>query len=317
VYGNIPLAVWEEFVDQKKTTEAVALSVQQKEKVMKATENPHRLASGGYAAKMAKWRKEEEKRRVAGLPAIFEGMDERSRNWILARVPAIPPDGNVSFHKTSTEQIYHKLEGLAEMQKNGLFVPDREKDMLTAAIGTPEHSGRVRGISSTLPWGKAFREHRSSYKKQLEDKMREIAKKELIGFFIQQQQASLGPPSAENLISGGFGQVPPNLMLAQIGAIPTPSSVGSIANAKHPVDDIVEDTPCKLVIPFGRKLDKFREVGTTMALTGHVFPNPPPPEYAWAQVVSGSDESCEIDIPTEDGIELLGDARNQYILCHR
>jgi hypothetical protein len=51
------------------------------------------------------------------------------------------------------------------MQKKGFFVPDKEKDMLTAAIGTPEHRGRVRGISSTLPWSKAFREHRSSYKK--------------------------------------------------------------------------------------------------------------------------------------------------------
>jgi hypothetical protein len=46
-------------------------------------------------------------------------------------------------------------------------------------------------------------------------------------------------------------------MLAQIGTIPTPSSVGSIANAKYPVDDIVEDTPCKLVISYGRKLDMF------------------------------------------------------------
>jgi hypothetical protein len=46
-------------------------------------------------------------------------------------------------------------------------------------------------------------------------------------------------------------------MLAQIGAIPTQRSVGSIANANHPVDDNVEDTPCKLVIPYGRKLDKF------------------------------------------------------------
>jgi hypothetical protein len=149
--------------------------------------------------------------------------------------------------------------------------------------------------------------------------MREIAKQELIGFFIQQQQqqqASVGP-SAENLVSGGSGQVPPNLMLAQIGAIPTPSSIGSIANAKHPVDDIVEDTPCKMVIPYERKLDKFREVGTAMALTGHVFLNPPPPEYAWVQVVLVSDELCEIDIPTEDGIALLGDARNQYILWHR
>jgi hypothetical protein len=131
--------------------EAVALSVQQKEKAMKAVENPHHLGSGGYAAKMAKWRKEEKERRVAGLPTIFEVMDERSRNWILARVLAIAPNGNVSLQKPSTEQIYQKLEGLAEIQKKGLFVPDREKDMLTSAIGTPGHLGRVRGISSTLP----------------------------------------------------------------------------------------------------------------------------------------------------------------------
>jgi hypothetical protein len=69
---------------------------------MKAAENPHRLGSGGYATKMAKWRKEEEERRVAGLPTIFEGMDERSKNWILARVPAIAPDRIVSFQKPST-----------------------------------------------------------------------------------------------------------------------------------------------------------------------------------------------------------------------
>ena len=56
VYGNIPLAVWEEFVEQKKTPESIALSVQQKEKAMKAAENPHHLGSGGYAAKLAKWR---------------------------------------------------------------------------------------------------------------------------------------------------------------------------------------------------------------------------------------------------------------------
>jgi hypothetical protein len=71
------------------------------------------------------------------------------------------------------------------------------------------------------------------------------------------------------------------------------------------VDDIVEDTPCKLVIPYGRKLDKFREVGTAMELMGRVFPNPPPPEYAWVQVVSVSDESCEIDIRTEESFSVM------------
>jgi hypothetical protein len=96
---------------------------------MKAAENPHHLGSGGYAAKMAKWRREEEERRVAGLPALFVGMDKCSRNWILARVPTITHDGNVSFHKPTTEQNYQKLEGLAKMQKNGLFMPGREKDI--------------------------------------------------------------------------------------------------------------------------------------------------------------------------------------------
>jgi hypothetical protein len=67
---------------------------------------------------------------------------------------------------------------------------------------------------------------------------------------------------------------------------------------------------------YGRKQDKFREVATTITLTGHVFLNPPPPEYAWVQVVSVSDASCEIDIPIDDGIELLGDVRKQYILWH-
>jgi hypothetical protein len=73
--------------------------------------------------------------------------------------------------------------------KKGLFRPDREKDMLTVAIGIPEHSDRVRGMSSTLPYGKTFHEHRSSYKKRdrskdLEDKKREITKQEFLGFFI-------------------------------------------------------------------------------------------------------------------------------------
>jgi hypothetical protein len=202
VYGNILLAVWEEFIEQK-TMEAVALSVQQKEKAMKAAENPHHLGSGGYVAKLAKWRQKEEERRVAGLLALFEDMGERSRNWCLARIPTVAPDSKVTFEKPTTEQIYEKLEELAELQKKGLFRLDR-----AGAIRMPEHSGRVRGISFTLPRGKAFREHRACYRKRdrykkgLENKMREIAMQELVGFI--QQQVSVGP-SAKNAISNGSG----------------------------------------------------------------------------------------------------------------
>uniref|UniRef100_K4AKE0 Uncharacterized protein n=1 Tax=Setaria italica TaxID=4555 RepID=K4AKE0_SETIT len=51
-----------------------------------------------------------------------------------------------------------------------------------------------------------------------------------------------------------------------------------------------------------------------MAITGHVFPKAPPPEYAWVLVVTVLDESCEIDIPTDEGIQVLSDVMNQYIL---
>jgi hypothetical protein len=37
-------------------------------------------------------------------------------------------------------------------QHEGLFKPQRERDILTAGLGNPEHPGRVRGIS----WKEGF-----------------------------------------------------------------------------------------------------------------------------------------------------------------
>ena len=54
-----------------------------------------------------------------------------------------------------------------------------------------------------------------------------------------------------------------------------------------------------------------------MVVTVHVFPRPPAPEYAWVQVVKVMDSTCELDITTDDEIEVLGDAINQYIQWHR
>ena len=64
-----------------------------------------------------------------------------------------------------------------------------------------------------------------------------------------------------------------DMMVVQSGLI-APSSVRSTTQHRYPVDDIQVDTPCTLVVPYGRKLNKFREVKTAMAVTGHVFPRP-------------------------------------------
>ncbi|RCV17391.1 LOW QUALITY PROTEIN: hypothetical protein SETIT_3G216200v2 [Setaria italica] len=294
-FSRIPPEMWEEFIQQKNMPEAKALSEEN------TVKNTHHLGARGYASKIAKWRREEEAQMRVGLPDLFEGLDECSKNWVLARISKVTPNDKVKFKHPTKDEIYARLEQLTEAQKKGRFKPNREKDHLTAAIGTAQHSGRVRRISSTLIWGKAFPNNqatykkRNRYKKNLEEKMREIAKQELIEFFASQQLATRADPTA----SDGQRQ----------------SSAGSIANMRYPVDDIQVDAPCRLVIPYGRKQNKFREVTTGMVVTGHVFLEEPLPEYAWVQVVMVLDESCKIDIPNDEGIEVLDDVMNQYILC--
>ncbi|RCV41850.1 hypothetical protein SETIT_9G167700v2 [Setaria italica] len=268
-----------------------------------ATENPHHLGVGGYAAKIAKWRREEQERMRAGLPDMFEGLDKRTRNWVLARISNVTPNGKVKFKHLSTDKIYKRLEQLPEVQKKGLSKADKEKDQPTVTIGTAEHSGRVRGMSSTFPNNQASYRKHDRYKKNLEEKMREIAKQEFLEFLANH---GISQTMADPTVSNGQRQAEPTMLLAQTRFV-APSSTGSIANMRYPVDDIQVDTPCRLVIPYGRKQNKFREVATGMAIM----------KYAWVQVVTLLDELCEIDIPTDEEIEVLGDAMNQYILWHR
>ncbi|CAO2204007.1 unnamed protein product [Urochloa humidicola] len=132
--------------------------------------------------------------------------------------------------------------------------------------------------------------------------MRAIAKEEL-SQLLASQQGSLVPTATQSN---------QQVVVVQSGLI-APSSVESITQHRYPVDDIRVDTPCTLVVPYGRKQNKFRQVATGMAVTGQVFPRAPAPEYAWVQVVTVMDATWELDITTDDGIEVLGDAMNQYV----
>ena len=87
-------------------------------------------------------------------------------------------------------EIYERLVHIVDAEKQGLFHPDREKDQLTTAIGTPEHCGRVREVSSSLPWKQAFpndsgyRKH-DRYKKDLEEKDESNCKRRILSIIGQ------------------------------------------------------------------------------------------------------------------------------------
>jgi hypothetical protein len=54
--------------------------------------------------------------------------------------------------------VADRVKTLAAQGSDSSFCGVREDDIITAALETPEHQDRVRGVSSSLGWGKGFRE---------------------------------------------------------------------------------------------------------------------------------------------------------------
>jgi hypothetical protein len=64
----------------------------------------------------------------------------------------------ITFSNPAVVGVADRVKTLAAQGSDGSFSGVREDDILTAALETPEHRGRVRGVSSSLGWGKGFSE---------------------------------------------------------------------------------------------------------------------------------------------------------------
>jgi hypothetical protein len=88
------------------------------------------------------------------------------------------------------------VKALQEVEE-GKFIPDRERDMLTKALGNAEHTGRTRGLGPNYPWSIGFAKDVESYRKrergrkQKEEEEKEQIKKlkeKYDGMFISMQK---------------------------------------------------------------------------------------------------------------------------------
>jgi uncharacterized protein YdhG (YjbR/CyaY superfamily) len=79
---------------------------------------------------------------VAGLPTLFEQLGERTVNWIRAQKPRETETG-VSFDDPMLDEATKSIFAVAAKQHEGLFKPRRERDILTAGLGNPEHPCHV------------------------------------------------------------------------------------------------------------------------------------------------------------------------------
>src|SRR5438876_5730743 len=132
----------------------------------------HTMGSSGYATSIPKWEKELEDAIIVGKQIPYANLDDRSKNWMLGRRSTSSSCAKLSFNKPETIEVVNKLAEIHAQATQGSFVPDRENDILTKALGTKEHPGRTRGFGSKVPWKTGFPNDLYKYKSRRDAKQR-------------------------------------------------------------------------------------------------------------------------------------------------
>ena len=257
--GKITQAQWEEFIRHKTTPDAIATS---EKFVALAKKNmyPHHLGSSRYVGMIPEWKRKIEETVSAGKPNPLEGYDERTQHWLLAR-SNLTDDGRLVYKKPEVAAVEEKIVQIAAQERLGLFKPDREKDKLTAALGNPEHTGRVRAVASQMSWKQGFPNESSSNKKRdrykktmeeaIEEKLNTMFENKFMQFvqnLNQGGQMDLLPIETRQQVT----QNRPPQLLANVSSVASTAALGTW----YPMDDITVDTPCRLHIPVGRVRNK-------------------------------------------------------------
>ena len=116
---------------------------------------------------------------------------------------------------------------LAELQKKGQFKANREKDVLSTAIGSKEHGGHVRGMSSKLSIKDGFEKDRARYRSH------DRYKEEIVAAAENAMEARL-----KDLFFATLAEQQQSGLL--------------MINVSQEVDTIMSNTPCLLLYPVGR-----------------------------------------------------------------
>ncbi|KAK2364803.1 hypothetical protein QL285_089634 [Trifolium repens] len=140
-YKYITKDVWDNFVKSRETEEFKAKSQKGRENKAK-NQFPHVTSRGGY-----KWLEEKmiNEHISSKDPSTLTDDDlrppSRAAKWKRARTKK-----SGEYTSDASKVVAERIDSLVEEMNEGTFVPDGRKDILTEAIGTAEHGGRVRGV---------------------------------------------------------------------------------------------------------------------------------------------------------------------------
>jgi hypothetical protein len=259
---------WADFVAYKTSSKAVERSNINKENARKKIYH-HKMGSKGYAGCMPQWDALEEKFRAAGITPEPANWNVRARNWFYGHGGTLDAQGKALYNQRHRDNPQgfaamlpiEKIRTSHKDVEEGRFVPDRENDELTRALGNDEHTGRARGTPGSKPWIVAFPPEKKRYpdKSHMRRKEREAAEKRAAADRLRNLEEAV--LRLQQLSSQqGSGQSQPHIEAA-IDSTGAPSNKkSSVASTqlqdgaddamaplvRYPVDYITEGTACEL-----------------------------------------------------------------------
>jgi hypothetical protein len=135
---------------------------------------PHKTGRKGYRGKRKEWEEEDAKLAAEGKQNPWDHFPGCSRPYLRARVGKKKKNINegsedITFSNLAVVRVVNRVKAFAAQGSDGSFSGVMEDDIVTtrlpeagtaytATLETPEHRRLVRGVSSSLGWGKGFGE---------------------------------------------------------------------------------------------------------------------------------------------------------------
>jgi hypothetical protein len=136
---------WEAFLEYKKS--ALALERSQKNKANAAKKiYHHTMGSGGYKTSLPEWDKKDADLIARGIIPATQQLPGRARNWFLGHGGYVDEQTWELIAPPAIVKPKDELVKALQEDQEGKFIPDRERDVLTKALGNAEDTGRTRGL---------------------------------------------------------------------------------------------------------------------------------------------------------------------------
>ena len=130
---------WAAFLAHKTSEKSKKMSETNKKNAAKKKLH-HRMGSGGYLKARPSWDKAEQDLLDRGIIPETWNWSEHARTWFFRVGGTLDPEtGKCVWTDNQLEISIKKLWQYIAAAQQGTFVPDRENDELTKALGNPEH----------------------------------------------------------------------------------------------------------------------------------------------------------------------------------